>query len=182
MGLLFKKMRIVLSLFIFLLLFVVLSKPAVANSEYVLPYPSTMPGGALYKIHAISEYIQRYWYFGSFGQFSYNLKKSDKYLVEAKTLFEYKQYLLGSKALSKSNSYFLKIKPSLSQAKKEGKDISEKLKLFNSAIEKHKEVLEQIRKDVPRDVLWSPEKDSATKIMLHQEIEQAIRLRTRLYE
>jgi hypothetical protein len=175
-------MRFALSFFIFLFCFIVSSKMVLANSEYVLPYPSTMPGGVLYKIHAVSEYIQRYWYFGSFGKFSFNLKESDKYLVEAKTLFEYKQYLLGSRALSRSNSYFLKIKPSLSQAKNEGKNISEKLKLFNSAIEKHKEVLEQIRKDVPRDVLWSPEKDIPKKIMLHQEIAQAITLRTMLYE
>ena len=175
-------MRIVLSLFIFLLFFVVLSRPAVANSEYVLPYPSTMPGGALYKIHTISEYIQRYWYFGSFGQFSYNLKKSDKYLVEAKTLFEYKQYLLGSKALSKSNNYFLKISPSLHQAQKEGKNISEKLKIFNSAKEKHSDILERIKQAVPQEVTWTPEKDNPTKIMLHQGLDQAIKLRAKLYE
>ena len=175
-------MRIVLSLFIFLLFFVISSRTVMANSEYVLPYPSAMPGGGLYKIHGIVENIQRYWYFGSFGKFSYNLKKTDKYLVEAKTLFEYKQYLLGSKALSKSNSYFLKIAPSLDQAKKEGKNISEKIKLFNSAIEKHKEVLEKIKQDVPKEITWSPEKVSPTKIMLHQEIEQAIKFRTGLYE
>ena len=66
-----------------------------AESQYVLPYPSAMPGSFLYKLNLVQEEILRYWYFGDFGQFKYNLGLSDKYLVEAKTLFEYKQYLLA---------------------------------------------------------------------------------------
>lgn len=174
-------MRIVLSLFIVLFCLIVSSKTVLANSEYVLPYPSTMPGGVLYKIHAISEYIQRYWYFGSFGQFSYNLKESDKYLVEAKTLFEYQQYLLGFKALLKSNEYFEKINPALSRAKAEGKDISVKLQIFIAASEKHKETLERMKIDVPGEVVWAPEKENPTKIMLHQAIENAIVIRVKNY-
>lgn len=175
-------MRVILSLLIFLFCFTVLVKTVFAASDYVLPYPSTMPGGALYKVHIIAEYIQSFWYFGSFGQFTFNLKESDKYLVEAKTLFEYKQYLLGSKALSKSNDYFSKIASSLHKAQKEGKNISEKLKIFNSAKEKHSDILERIKQDVPQEVTWIPEKDEPTKIMLHRDLDQSIKLRAKIYE
>src|SRR3989344_581593 len=60
------------------------AKSSLAQSSYVLPYPPPMPGSFLYKIRLLSEQIQQYWYFGNFGQFSYNLKQSDKYLVQAK--------------------------------------------------------------------------------------------------
>ena len=77
------------------LFFIILIPSSVyAQSSYVLPYPSQMPGGLYYKIHLIYENVSKYWYFGDFGRFDYNLKQSDKYLVETKTLFEYKQILV----------------------------------------------------------------------------------------
>src|SRR5690242_14133057 len=99
-------------LFVFLFFFI-FSQPSYALSSYVLPYPSTMPGGVSYKIHLVWEKIMQYWYFGDFGSYEYNLKQSDKYLVEAKTLFEYNQFLLGYNALQKSNDYFKNIEPFL---------------------------------------------------------------------
>ena len=71
------------------LLFLILATSfSFAESDYVLPYPSSMPGSKFYQIRLIWDEVKKYWYFGSFGQFEYNLKQSDKYLVEAKTLFE----------------------------------------------------------------------------------------------
>ncbi|MCL4418206.1 MAG: hypothetical protein M1365_16230 [Actinobacteria bacterium] len=102
--------------------FIPLSTKASAQSSYVLPYPSAMPGSSSYKIHQLYESIIKYWYFGNLGQFKYNLKQSDKYLVEAKTLFEYNQYLLASKALTKSDYYFKNIEPYLLKAKNEIKN------------------------------------------------------------
>src|SRR5690242_11831315 len=116
-----------------------------AKSTYVLPYPSTMPGSFYYKLHLALEEFMQYWYYGNFGQFKYNLKESDKYLVEAKTLFEYNQYLLGYKALKKSDSYFQKTKPFLAKAQKEGNSIVDKISLLQQAAAKHIEVLEKIK-------------------------------------
>ena len=115
-----------------------------ASSDYVLPYPSYMPGNKLYTIHLILETFSKYWHFGDFGQFSYNLRESDKYLVETKTLFEYQQYLLGYKALNKSNDFFIKVEPSLIKAKQNGKDITEKKNTLEQASKKHIEVLQRI--------------------------------------
>ena len=92
-----------------LLLFLVtyfLVVPLAQAVDYVLPYPSYMPGNPMYKIRQILERAQEYWYFGDMAKVKYHLKMADKYLVEAKTLFEYKQYLLAVDALQRSNQQF----------------------------------------------------------------------------
>src|SRR3989344_6985672 len=103
-----------------LLLFLLVNLSSVrvfAQSDYVLPYPSQMPGNKFYTINQVIEKVSYFWYFGSFGQFKYNLKKADKYLVEAKTLFEYKQFLLGYQALKKSDGHFKETLPKLINAR-----------------------------------------------------------------
>src|ERR1700749_87312 len=97
--------------FIIATFFLSFTQVASADSPYVLPYPSFMPGTIFYKIDRVIEIFEKYWYFGDFGQFTYNLKESDKYLVQAKTLFEYQQYLLAMVALQQSDAYFQKIQP-----------------------------------------------------------------------
>lgn len=160
--------------FIFLLLFFSFSKISLANSSYVLPYPSSMPGSFLYKPHLIFEQIMKFWYFGNFGQFEYNLKESDKYLVEAKILFEYNQFLEASFSLQKSNSYFQNTMPYLILAKKEGKNISKKRELLREAALKHIEVLEKLSSELPDRFEWRPEKDKPTVIYIKDNLNKAV--------
>lgn len=148
-----------------------------AGSSYVLPYPSSMPGSKFYIISLIKEKILKYWHFGNFGQFTYNLKQSDKYLVEAKTLFEYKQYFLGFQALKMSDKYFSNTLPYLVKAKKEGKNIVQKQNLLKEAITKHIEVLSLVKDQVPESFLWQPEKSLSTNLELKNLIEQSIAIR-----
>lgn len=150
-----------------------------ANSSYVLPYPSTMPGSFSYKIHQAVEKIEQYWYFGNFGQFTYNLEKSNKYLVEAKTLFEYRQYLLGYNALEKSNTYFKQIPRYLGKAEKEGKDISEKRALLVQAAKKHREVLEKMKKETPSRFIWVAEKSLPVALDIHPLLEKSSTIRSK---
>lgn len=152
-------------------------KNVLAESSYVLPYPSYMPGSSFYKIHLVQEKIEKYWYFGNFGQFIYNLKEADKYLVEAKTLFEYKQYLLAVKALEKSNTYFIDASRILNKTKLAGKNISEKENILKEASLKHQEVLRVIKEDIPEDFIWSPEKIEPTHLLLWKNIDVAIAVR-----
>lgn len=154
--------------------------PAIAESTYVLPYPSVMPGNFFYKIHILEEKLQSLWHFGSFGKFSYNLKLADKYLVEAKTLFEYKQYLLATKALSKSNYYFSQIPKTLSDAISEKKIIIEKQDLFKRAAEKHIEVLTSLGKTLPSVFLWQPEDGTNETLLLQKQIDQSLELRKKV--
>ena len=171
--------------FFFLLLFVIsilYPLSISAQSNYVLPYPSAMPGSNMYKLHLLWGKLSRYWYFGDFGQFDYSFKMSDKYLVEAKTLFEYKQYLLGYKALQKSNDYFKSTFPSLISAKIHNKNIFEKKNILKEASLKHMEVLKMVEKEVPGDFLWTPEKSSPQSLQIIKLIQGSINLRKSYYE
>jgi len=136
-----------------------------------------MPGSIFYKVHLVEEKLLQYWYFGNFGQFYYNLKESDKYLVEAKTLFEYNQYLLGYNALKKSDLYFEKTLPFLMNAKKERKNISDNRTLLSEASKKHIESLLKIKSEVPETFNWTPEKSSATELRLFDAINNSITIR-----
>lgn len=148
-----------------------------AQSPYVLPYPSFMPGSVFYKVNLIKDEVLRFWYFGNFGQFKYNLKLSDKYLVEAKTLFEYKQYLLGYQALEKSNKFFELAPMHLGEAKREGKNIDSNLKMLSNAAGKHTEVLEKLLNEVPQSFTWNPEKENPTVLNLKEALENSISVR-----
>jgi len=83
------------------------------RAEYVLPYPSAMPGNKLYRIMRIIDELKKPLYFGSITRYKYHLSLADKYLVEAKTLFEYKQYLLAVDALERSDREFQEATPLL---------------------------------------------------------------------
>lgn len=165
-------------IFLALLFFSLSTFPVFAQSSYVLPYPSQMPGNFLYKIHLALEKIQKYWYFGNIGQFTYNLEQSDKYLVEAKTLFEYKQYLLGYQALEKSNNYFRNVPEHILRAVYEGKDMSEKQTLFAQAAQKHNEILKKIESETPARFTWAAEKAQPIHLELHQLIQKSINIRS----
>lgn len=167
-------------LIIFFVLFISSSTICFANESYVLPYPSSMPGSLLYKPKLFLEYISRYWYFGNFGQFKYYLKESDKYLVEAKTLFEYGQYLhASSMSLKYSNEYFKMTLQFLEQAAKEGKDISGNRRLLKEAARKHIEVLNKLSNDLPDKFEWRPERDNPTTIYIRKDLEKAISIRSK---
>lgn len=169
--------RIVISI-LFLLL--ISNSFIFASSSYILPYPSAMPGNKFYKLRLVVEQIEKYWYFGNLSQFKYNLSLSDKYLVEAKTLFEYNQFLLAYNSLQKSDSYFPKAQESLLLAKKEGKNIDDKEKILHSASEKHQEVLRFLEKDLPEVYAWMPEKEKPSTLKIRNAIENSIRIRRQI--
>ncbi len=171
-------MRIHLLILIATLFFLFLPKHiSYAESSYVLPYPSEMPGSKFYHAFALWDKIMEYWHFGSLSQFRYNREQSDKYLVEAKTLFEYKQYLLALPALKKSDTYFEQAKFWLEKAKKEQKTDSRITSLFREAALKHIEVLLLVKKQSPETFVWQPENKQSTALYLKNDIEKAILVR-----
>ncbi len=172
----FFKLKLPIFAIVFLTLFVTSYSFSFA-SDYVLPYPSSMPGSKFYTLHRLFEKFENYWYFGNFAKFHYDLKYSDRYLVEAKTLFEYRQYLLANDSLDKSNLYFFKAKQSLIDAKNNNKDISEKQGIFKNASLKHIEILSAIRLMVPSEFEWQPEKEKSTKIYIQKKIDESVRMR-----
>lgn len=165
--------------FVVLVYAIILLSPGkvLAESSYVLPYPSAMPGSVFYKLDLVKEFLMKYWYFGDLAQFDFNLQESDKYLVEAKTLFEYKQYLLGYYALIKSDNYFKLAKPHLKDAENHGKNIDDKVKILDNAAAKHIEVLEEVKRQVPANIYWQPEKSKGTNLDLINTINYSIKIR-----
>lgn len=157
-------------------LFLLLCTPqAYANSSYVLPYPGVMPGNKLYKISEIVDEINGIFSVGDFARFKYNLSQADKYLVTSKTLFEYGQYPKAVDALKKSDTYFKKLKTNLTSAKNNNKDITEKNAVFQSASEKHIEILTKLSQELPQAYNWQDEKMSPYTIDIKEEIKSAIK-------
>jgi len=171
---LLKKAR---SLFLVFLFFLLITQKTLATSSYVLPYPGLMPGHKLYRIKQVFDQLSRFWAFGNFSCYKYELKLADKKLVEAKVLFEYQQYLLAVDALSDSDQHFQKAACYLEKAEMEGRDISQKMANLKAAAEKHKEVLENLKEELPEQFLWQPEKKEATELKLESAITKAIKIR-----
>ena len=159
---------------IMLLFFIVSPVNAFAESTYVLPYPSSMPGSKWYLLQEWKDVVMRYWYFGNFGQFTYHVKQADKHLVEAKTLFEYNQYYLADQALKRSTDHFVQTASYLKQAEEEQKDISEQKKILEQAALKHREVLDSLREQLPETFLWQPENAPEVVLPLYEHIDTAI--------
>lgn len=170
------KARLLLFLPIFLLVF---PSNTFAESTYVLPYPSYMPGNKFYKISQLEEKILKYWYFGNLGQFKYNLKYADKYLVEAKTLYEYKQYIWAEKAINKSDEYFQATIDSYKKIKQSDVKIRTIDQLFYEAATKHIDVLKQIDENTPDTFPWFVTEKITLNLPIKNEIDQAILLRSK---
>ncbi len=152
--------------FIIVLIFCTLCIASSVRADYVMPYPSYMPGNTLYRVSRIMDRLKFYWSWGNIAQVKYHLALSDKYLIEAKTLMEYKQYLLGTDALARSDKEFMQLPSYVSGAKKEGVNVNVVQQLITSAAEKHTEVLTGLLTATPDQFTWTPEKSKPTELPL----------------
>ncbi len=161
--------RLFQQVIIVLLVLIAISRPAFAT--YSLPYPSYMPGNKLYTISRFFDRVRGWWSWGSIATFKYNLSLADKYLVEAKTLFEYKQYLLAVDALRRSDEKVRLLPVSLQAAKNGGKNIELLQSIMNEAMDAHIGVLTDLKVRMPSKFLWQPEKSAPTSLPLGQLLE-----------
>ena len=168
--------RVLTGCIVIAILFAVM--PHAVFAEHVLPYPSFMPGNKLYRLTRIIDRVKKPLYFGSISRFKYHLALSDKYLVEAKTLFEYKQYLLALDALKRSDSEFALAIPYIRRGMKEGKDMGVFALQITEASDTHIAVLENLNSILPASFEWRPEKANATMLTLGGSIETSMTLRT----
>ncbi len=156
---------------------ILLILPGTAYAEYVLPYPSYMPGNKLYQVSRILDRVKQPFYFGNIGSYKYRLMLTDKYLVEAKTLFEYKQYLLAADALGRSDEQFRGVPAHLTRATQEGKDTMLLRAQFQEACDAHVRVLTKLVSSVPKTFTWQPEKVEKTELPIGEMLRDAIKLR-----
>jgi len=151
--------------------------PVQIYASYMLPYPSTMPGNRIYKITRILDNLKTFWYFGDIAQVKYHLMLSDKYLVEAKTLFEYKQYLLAQDALIRSDYHFKLLDNALTNGTNNGKDMGEIGHTVADASDAHITLLNSLQTILPESFDWTPEKGDVTKIPIYEHISVAKKIR-----
>jgi hypothetical protein len=146
-------------------------------ATYTLPYPSTMPGNKLYKITRLVDELKKYWFFGSIAQIKYHIALSDKYFVEAKTLFDYNQYLLAADALKRSDYQYQFISKYIAQGEKEGKDMSNFKKIHKEQSAQHVVILLETQNKVPNTFTWTPEKEKPTELPLNLLLQTSIDIR-----
>lgn len=147
-------------------------------ADYVLPYPSYMPGNKFYSVSRLLDRAAAFWHWGEIASVKYHLALSDKYLVEAKTLFEYNQYLLAVEALRRSNEQFRLVPQLLERIKDQGKDADKLVGRAREAAATHKRVLASLRGELPTEFTWIPEKQQATTLRLKELLDEAIAART----
>lgn len=152
--------------FLFLITFLQMLQES-AHAAYVLPYPSVMPGSRFYRVSRILDEIKRYWHWGNLTSYRYEMGQSDKALIEAKTLFEYRQYQLALAALDRSNTALLRVPETLIRADREGKNIQQYIREFAEAMDEHKRILSAIIGEVPGEYTWSPENSDPKPLYLH---------------
>jgi len=167
-------------IFVLLMVYSLLFIPSV-RADYVLPYPSYMPGNKIYRVMRIIDQLKKYWYWGNIAQIKYHQGLADKYLVEAKTLFEYKQYLLAADALLRSDSQVASILPFVFKAQQQR--IDTKL-LITGVVEEmsiHISVLQVMKSQLPKEFVWTPEKAKATDLQIGAMLENSLALREKTY-
>lgn len=147
------------------------------HAGYVLPYPSFMPGNKLYAVSRIMDRVQYFWHWGDIARARYYMALSDTYLVEAKTLMEYRQYLLGRDALIRSDAAFSGILPHIRKAEANGKDTSVLLGMHKEEALMHTQVLMRLTESLPEEFEWRPEKDEPQTLKLHDVINESLQLR-----
>lgn len=147
-------------------------------SNYVMPYPSYMPGHKLYKLHQIWETVQEYWHFGDLSKEKFHREMADKYIVEAKTLFDYGQHKLAVEALIKSNDHFARAILYLMDITHEKKDNGESKQLLLQSRDKHVELITLLDDALPDEIDWQEEKKENQKLPLHFLFSQSKHIRT----
>jgi hypothetical protein len=159
---------------LFLLLGIFMAIPFRVEASYMLPYPSFMPGNRLYTVSRVIDTLKKYWYFGNISKIKYYVSLSDKYLIEAKTLFEYQQYLLAADALVRSGDAWSQITVYLLKAEREGKDVSLVRETLMAAVLEHERVLTDLKERTPKEFVWAPEKSQPTLIPIHEMLDKTL--------
>jgi hypothetical protein len=169
--------KIVKLLFFSFYLSFVIGHWSLVRAAYVLPYPSYMPGNKLYRISMFVDTLKKYWSWGTIAQTKYQLSLSDKYLVEAKTLFEYHQYLLAVSSLKRSGTAFNTLPGLIISARQEKKDVVNIARTISDAATEHGRVLNLMKQTLPDSFTWIPEKDKSTELSIRELIEHEITIR-----
>ena len=162
---------------IFFVFILYLLLPLAVQAEYVLPYPSYMPGNTLYKVSTFLDKLKGYWYFGNIAQLKYRMGMADKKLIESKTLFEYKQYAFAMNAMHESTAQIASIPRLLESAKEQGIDMKKFNAMLCEQMNVHQEVLQKLQTSLPTVFAWQEEKKDAVNLQIGEAFDTAMKTR-----
>jgi len=140
------------------ILYIVLYPSGVMAADYVLPYPSYMPGSRLYHVSEWWDILGQYWNFGDIAGMKYERAMSDKYLIQAQVLFEYGQYKFAIEALDNSDKHFSKALVHSIELSYKKKDDGTQLSILKDQAQKHIEALDTLAEKTPDTVTWNDER------------------------
>lgn len=147
------------------------------HAAYVLPYPSYMPGHALYEISEVIDQLKYWWNWGSLSRAKITLALADKKIVEARVLSEYGQHYLATKAVASSDTHVHQLPLLLEEAKEEGKDIEQLRTRIVDFSQKHIEVITVMKSYSPDEIDWHLETGSTTELSIHDLLDESIATR-----
>jgi hypothetical protein len=107
-----------------------------------------------------------YWNFGDIAGIKYERALSDKYMVEAKTLFDFGQYKLAVDALAKSDLHFAQAIVHAIEIGYKQKDDGTQKKILQNQAEKHKEVLDSLSGSLPDTITWDTEQTGSEELSI----------------
>lgn len=151
-------------------------------ADYLLPYPGPMPGHKLYRLSRIIDRLKYKWYWGNLGRIKYHSLLSDKYLVEAKTLFEYKQYLLAIDALLRSDEQVLQLPYYIEKVKSNIEQSDLGIATVMSMLNQHRIILSKLQAELPKEYLWTPEKQKESRLELYELLQSSLNIREQIVQ
>jgi hypothetical protein len=107
-----------------------------------------------------------YWNFGDIAGMKYERALSDKYLVEAQTLFSYGQYKLAVTAIGKSDQHFAQAVVHAVEITYKQKDNGTQKQILQDQAEKHKEILDSLSESLPETISWNEEQTESEDISI----------------
>jgi len=134
----------------------------------------------LYIVSKFIDKVRGIWSFGNIAQLKYRMSLADKYLVEAKILFEYKQYVFAVDALKKSSTEIGMITPFVQNAQQKGIDMRQFRKLICEQMVVHQSVISALSVGLPESYIWQEEKKNAVDLPINILLNEATAVRLQI--
>lgn len=148
--------------------------PKMRHIDYALVYPGILPNNPLYPIKMIRDKIVLFLIADSAKRASFNLLQADKRVAAGVLLLkeDKKNEALAIVTIEKGGNYFHDAMNQAFQLKKEGREVDGFIQELGSALEKHIQVLTDLKKDVS-EVNVQRVDSSLTRLKAYQKLIQA---------
>jgi hypothetical protein len=146
-------------------------------ADYNLPVKPILPGHPLYRISRNLDRVRSWFLWGDIAKATYRLTLADKYLAEAKTLFELKQFPFAVDALERSNLEFERIPGFLENDVRDGRDIGAMRDKVKASSRAHVTILDALEPMVPEVYVWTEDDGEPIQLEIREQILLSVGIR-----